>query len=311
MDTEQSLLRNGVIPGLRNGWDGFLWMMKIILPVSFLTDLLAWSGFLQKLDFLFQPLMAFMSLPAMAAYPLLIGVLTNIYGGIAVMAVLPFSRGEMTLMAVFLLIAHNIIQEGIVQDKSGINFWKATLIRLVTATITVVALAPFLAPGASSTDTAAAFSPPVHTLLEMIRNWVFSMVSIGAKIFAIVLAIMTFLEVMKVKGWIHGLVKLLSPFLKVMGLSKEVGFVWLTGVIFGLAYGGSVIIQESKAGHLDRENLEMLHLSIGINHAMIEDPALFLSFGLNPFWLWVPRLIVAILMTRVFTLWKKFARRPS
>jgi hypothetical protein len=307
------LFHKGVRPGLRNGWDGFVWMMKIIVPISFLTEFLAWSGWLQKAEFIFRPFMAFMSLPAMAAYPLLIGVTTNIYGGIAVMAVLPFTKGEMTLMALFLLIAHNMVQEGIIQGKSGINPWKATFIRLFTASLTVAVLAPFLVGGESSAAAAAAAVAPseVKALQEMILGWARSMLDVGIKILLIILVIMTFLEIMKVMGWINGLVRFLAPVLKVMGLSREVGFVWLTGAVFGLAYGGSVIIQESRAGHLGREDIETLHLSIGINHAMVEDPALFLSLGLSPFWLWVPRVIVAIIMTRLFTLWRKIAPRRN
>ncbi len=305
------LLHKGVLPGLRNGWDGFVWMMKIIVPVSFLTEFLAWSGWLQKAEFIFRPFMEFMSLPAMAAYPLLIGATTNIYGGIAVMAVLPFTQGEMTLMALFLLIAHNMVQEGIIQGKSGINPWKATFIRLFTATLTVAALAPFLVSGEPSAAAAVVAPSEVKALPEMVFGWVWSMLDVGIKILLIILVIMTFLEIMKVKGWINDLVGFLAPVLKVMGLSREVGFVWLTGAIFGLAYGGSVIIQESRAGHLSREDIETLHLSIGINHAMVEDPALFLSLGLSPFWLWVPRIIVAILMTRLFTLWRKIVPRRN
>jgi len=303
------LLHKGIFPGVRNGWDGFVWMMKIIVPISLLTDILAWSGWLQRVDFLFRPFMEFMGLPAMAAYPLLIGVTTNIYGGIAVMAVLPFTQGEMTLMAIFLLIAHNMVQEGIIQGKSGINPWKATFVRLFTATITVAALAPLIAGGEPSEAAApVVLASQTKPLPEMLLSWAWSMLDLGIKILFIIITIMTFLEIMKVKGWINGLVRFLAPVLKVMGLSREVGFVWLTGAVFGLAYGGSVIIQESQAGHLSREDIETLHLSIGINHAMVEDPALFLSFGLNPFWLWVPRIIVAILMTRLFTLWRKLAR---
>ncbi len=224
--------------------------------------------------------MDLMSLPPVAALPLLIGVVTNIYGGIAAMAVLPFTRGELTLMALFLLIAHNMVQEGIIQGKSGINPWKATSIRLFTATLTVAVLAPFLVGG----EPPAAAVPPVSSsanipFQEMFLGWASSMLGLGVKILLIIVAIMTFLEVMKVKGWINGLVRFLNPVLRVMGLSRDVGFVWLTGAIFGLAYGGSVIIQESQAGHLSREDVETLHLSIGINHAMVEDPALFLSFG--------------------------------
>ncbi|MGZ3580777.1 MAG: iron transporter, partial [Syntrophales bacterium] len=87
------------------------------------------------------------------------------------------------------------------------------------------------------------------------------------------------------------------------------GFLWLTAVIFGVAYGGAVIVEEVKAGYLTKEELEELHLSIGINHSLVEDPSLFLSLGLSPFWLWVPRVIVAILAERVLALWRILKRR--
>ncbi len=304
--SSDEILRKRVLLGLRNGWNGFVWMMKIIIPISFCTELLAWSGWLQKADVFFRPFMKLLGLPAMAAYPLLVGATTGIYGGIAVMVALPFTKEEMTLMALFLLVAHNLVQEGIVQGKSGINPWKATFIRLFAAALTVAVLAPLLVGGDSPVaETPVVLSSHVKPLGETVLSWALTMLRLAIRILLIILTIMTFLEVMKVKGWINGLVRFLSPVLQVMGLSREVGFVWLTGAIFGLAYGGSVIIQESRAGHLSREDIETLHLSLGINHAMVEDPALFLSLGLSPFWLWVPRIIVAILMTRLFTLWRK------
>jgi hypothetical protein len=81
---------------------------------------------------------------------------------------------------------------------------------------------------------------------------------------------------------------------------------WLTAVVFGLAYGGAVIVEEAKNGDLSPEELEILHLSIGINHSMIEDPLLFMALGLSAFWLWVPRLIMAILAVHVLRLWYRY-----
>ena len=85
----------------------------------------------------------------------------------------------------------------------------------------------------------------------------------------------------------------MAPVLKVLGLGKETGFLWLTAVIFGLTYGAAVIVEEVKEGNLSKDELERLHLSIGINHSMIEDPVLFLSLGLGIFWMCVPRLAAA------------------
>jgi hypothetical protein len=247
----------------------------------------------------------------MAALPLLIGMLTNIYAGIAAMAVLPFSKDQMTLMAIFLLIAHNLIQEGIVQAKSGIHPAKATLFRIAAAVFTVIAVAPFfditttvLAAPEASYET----SPP---FINALQEWGLTTLGLSFKIFLIIMCILTSLEILKTFDLINPLVKALNPLLKIMGLNEKVGFLWLTAVIFGVAYGGAVIVEEVKAGHLSKEELEELHLSIGINHALVEDPSLFLSLGLSPFWLWIPRLVVAVIAERLLQLWRVFRKEKS
>ncbi|MGZ6221377.1 MAG: iron transporter [Syntrophales bacterium] len=283
--------------------------MKILIPVSLFTALLAWTGWLGRLDFLLQPLMSILSLPAMATLPLLIGMLTNIYGGIAAMSVLPFSHDQMTLMAIFLLIAHNLIQEGVIQAKSGIHPLKATLFRLVAAAFTVIAVAPFLNVTMTASERAGASLETAQSLTEALQEWGLTTLSLSIKIFVIIMFILTLLEILKTLDLISPMVRALRPVLKIMGLDQKVGFLWLTAVIFGVAYGGAVIVEEVKAGYLTKEELEELHLSIGINHSLVEDPSLFLSLGLSPFWLWVPRVIVAILAERVLALWRILKRR--
>ena len=115
----RSKLKEGGIAGLKKGWGGFVWMMKIVIPISLFTSVLDWSGLLGRLDFLLKPLMGIFSLPPTAALPLVIGMLSSVYGGLAAMAVLPFSAAQMTLMAVFILMAHSLIQEGIIQGRYG------------------------------------------------------------------------------------------------------------------------------------------------------------------------------------------------
>jgi hypothetical protein len=112
---------------------------------------------------------------------------------------------------------------------------------------------------------------------------------------------------------IEYIVKILNPFLKILGLEKKVGMLWLTAVVFGLSYGAAVIVSETKNGSFTRAELENLQLSIGINHAIIEDPAVFMSLGLNPFWLWVPRFMAAIVASHAFSMWRKLrdGRLPS
>ena len=309
MNDTRLRLKEGLQNGLRRGWGAFLWMMKIILPISFLTAVLSWSGWLGRIDFLIAPLMGLMGLPAMAALPIIIGGLTGIYGGIAAMAVLPFTVAEMTLLANFLLICHNLVQEGVIQAKSGLHPVKATLFRILAAFVTVWAMTFFIQTDPSAAAQAAdpGTSPVAFHL--MVADWAQSMLDLSAKIFIIILAILSLLEIAKSMGWIMPIVKALSPFLRILGLSEKVGILWMTAVVFGLAYGGAVIVEEARQGHISKEELEELQLSIGINHSMVEDPILFMAFGISAFWLWVPRLITAMAATRMLTLWVSWNRK--
>ncbi len=303
--------RSGILAGIEKGWTGYVWLLRILIPISFLTVLLDYSGLIQKMDILFKPVMKLISMPPAAAIPLAVGMLTGIYGGIAAMIVLPFSVNQMTLIAICLLISHNLVQEGMVQGRSGLNPLKATAIRLTASIITVIVVAQFL-DLQSSSITASVSSPQTEiTLWEVIQKWGISTFFLCIKIFFIVMALMIALCLMKSFDIIPLLVKLLKPFLQIMGLNERVGLLWLTAVVFGIAYGAAVIVEEAKDGNFSADELERLHISIGINHSMVEDPTLFASLGLSVFWLWIPRVITAIVAVFLFDIWKKWSNRDN
>jgi spore maturation protein SpmB len=305
-------LKEGLFAGFRKGWSGFVWMIKILVPISFLTALLAWGGWVEKGQFIIQPLMDWLSLPAVAALPLLIGMLTGIYGGIAAMVVLPLTTEQMTLIAIFLLMAHNLIQEGVIQGKSGINPAKATVFRLICATLTVMVVAIFLDIDTSIQTAPVSLEVMRQSFWPMVWRWALASSKLCIKIFFIIMTILITLEVIKKIGWIEHIVRVGKPILKTLGLSEKAGILWMTAALFGLAYGAAVIVEEANEGHLDKEELEALQLSIGINHSLIEDPALFLALGVSAFWLWIPRLITAVIAVRFFSFYHLLLkkRRP-
>jgi spore maturation protein SpmB len=290
MDSIKTILHTGA----GKGWHGFVWMLKILVPVSFFTMLLQYSGWLNSLDFLLQPAMQVLGLPPVAALPLIVGMLTGIYGGIAAMIVLPLTQEQMTLIAVFLLISHSLIQEGIIQGKSGINPLKATVFRLLASVITVTAVSFFITTETGVGNTAPVSLPVAATFAVLLKQWCVAMARLALQILIIIVAIMVLLEAMKAFKIIDHLVRGLNPILKILGLDRNVGMLWLAAAIFGIAYGGALIVEETRQGDYDREELQRLHLSIGINHAMIEDPLLFLPLGIGAFWLWIPRLVAAV-----------------
>jgi len=284
-------------------------MVKIILPVSFVTFVLDYSGWLDRMDGLLEPLMGAIHLPALAALPLLAGLLTGIYGAIAAMSVLPFTVDQMTLMAVFLLIAHSLIQEGLVQRQSGCPAWLATAVRLSAAVLTVFVLGWVVGPDTAQKTAGEALTSARVMFWPAMQAWAKAMALLSLKILLIITALMIFMEILRQYRLIDKVVRIIEPFLGLLGLDRQVGMLWMTAAVFGITYGGAVIVAETRERRLPPEHLKTLHISIGINHAMVEDPSLFLPLGIHPFWLWIPRLVTAVAFTQAYRLWLWMKKR--
>lgn len=300
-------LKKSAWAGVKKGWYSFIWVCGIIVPVSFVMMMLQWIGWFNRVDFIFIPLMDFLNLPPEAAVPILLGMLVNLYACIGVLNVIHFSPEQMVLIAIFNLIAHSLIVEGMVQSHSGINFVKATLIRISVAIVTVFIVSRII----GNTDQAISLaavpltgSPFLTTLME----WAISTIILLLEILGIVMFIMIILEISRDMGWVNNVLGFFSPIMRLMGLSRETTTMFIAGNVFGLLYGSAVIVEESKKGHLTRDKVERLHISLGINHSIIEDPALFAVLGVNLLWSWLPRLFMAILVVHSYGLVKKFRR---
>ena len=308
MSLSRTQLRYGLRTGSRKGWGSFVWICKILIPTSFLVILIQWSGLLYQAVPLLNPLMRLINLPGEAALPIISGVLIGPYTTIAIVTVIPFSLEQITLIAIFTMIAHSLIIEGIIQHKSGINAAKITLIRLASAILTVFIVSQFFG------DTTRSIIVPAYLtvatpFIEVLKVWGVGTIELLIKILIIIMAAMIALECLKSLGWMEYLLNFSQPVMKILGLSRRTALLWVTAVVFGLMYGGAVIIEEAKKGVLTKEELERLHISIGTNHSMVEEPALWLALGLNGFWLWVPRLVTAVAAVQIYGAVRYFRKR--
>lgn len=304
MPINKELYKKALFSGLNKGVRSFLWVLKILLPIAFFISVAEWRGWLNEGEFIFQPIMPWLGLPPMAALPLIFGLLSGIYAGIAAMVALPLSKEQMTLIAIFLMLAHSLPQEGMIQGQSGFHPLKATLIRLGTAASTLIFISYFL----RTTPEALAVSPGSYlssSFPNFLQNWLITNLILSLKILGIILGLFIFLEFCRSAGWVEYIIKSISPLLKIHGLSSKSALVWITGTIFGLIYGAAIVLEELKEGKLPRQELERLHISIGLQHSIIEDPLLFLALGINPLWLWIPRFVITLLVVHLYTFCKK------
>lgn len=293
MSEFQSQLKTGLRTGTKKGWGSFVWICKIIIPVSFLAALLQWSGWLGHLDFLLHPLMSLINLPAAAALPIIVAMTVSFYAGIAIIIVMPFTIAQITLIALFITIAHMLIAEGIVQHKSGLNVIKATLVRIGVAALCVFVVSHFFTDTRQSVNLPASLAAQAP-FIGILKDWALDTLRLCGRVFLIIMLIMMALYASESLGWIKHLVRFFRPLMKILGLPDQAVTTWVTGAGFGLLYGSAVIMEEAKKGALAKEELEHVQVSLGVNHSVVEETGLFLALGVNPLWLLVPRFIAAI-----------------
>ena len=241
-------------------------------------------------------------LPAEAALPLLIGMTGGFYGGLAAMTALPFSQAQLTLMAVFMLMAHNLIQEGLIQARSGLNPLKSTVFRIIAALVTVYISARLMGAPPAESLAGGAVEVTGTGFGEMAAAWAGETAVLSLKILVIVVSLSVVMETVRSLGWTEAILRPFGPVLFLLGLSRRTGLLWLTAALFGLVYGAALIVEEAGQGELSPEELEELQLSIGLNHSMIEDSLIFIALGCGLGWILLPRLVVAALAVRLLRL---------
>lgn len=301
-------VRLGFRKGLRSGIHGFLWTLRIIVPVSLAVALLDWTGWLYSLDPVFRPVMGLINLPPQAALPILTGLSTSFYAAVAMMVVIPFTHAQFILVSIFVSIAHMIVVEGVIQHKAGIHMAAITCIRFVTACVTVYVASLFLIDTEIPVVMPDTFGQHV-ALSSALRAWFMSTADLMFKLFAIIVSVMIVLEILKELGYTDRIARVFQPFMALLGLSANVSTMWVTGAFFGLTYGSAVIVEESVSGRFTEDELKRLHISLGISHSMVEDPALFFALGVGLQWSLLPRVLSAAAAVHLYRLTRAIASR--
>lgn len=283
-------------------------ILMIMVPVSFCVTMLQYTGVLERVAWVLSPIMKIVSLPPEASFALIAGALINIYAGIAVMGTLSLSAWDINIMAVMMLICHNLIVESAVQSKTGVSGLKMTLFRIIAAIGMGICLSFILPEGfkqVSTTMGGKVFSS-AQGFLDVLILWVKQTSMLTLKVILIIAAINLIIDVMRYLKAFDGVITLLRPLTFMHGLPKKASFMWMAGILFGLAYGSGVLIAEAQTGRVDKDSLVRLNLSLGISHSLIEDTLLFVAIGASLFWVLIPRMVAAAVMVWIYALAMSF-----
>lgn len=282
------------IPGAsRTTW----WMVKLVIMVSFCVEVLRYFGVVDWLSVLLSPFFEWLGLPGEASLAFISGYFVNVYTAIAVFSSLEMTTRAITILAIMILCAHNMIIESAVQKKCGTPMLRIFIIRTLSALILGFVLNAVMPDmGSSASITAAEELAVPLTIVGLLQKWAISTLWLIMKMVTLIFGLSILQRLLSEFGVIHLLSKLFRPLLTIFGLPARTSFLWIVANVLGLAYGAAVMIEEVEAGKISSEDADLLNHHIGISHSNLEDILLLCAAGAVFWWMLLSRWAMSVVL---------------
>lgn len=297
----------------RQSFDAWLIIAKLTVPALIAVRLLVWLGWVEYVSMPFEPLMALMGLPKEAALVWATAMLTNNYTAIAVyLDLLPVMGSQTILQATIvgsmILIAHNLLVECGVCGGAGVSPLRMAILRIggalaYGAIVHKIGTAFGLGGGSASfiIDLDIDPFPPWGT-------WLLGCLKTLAMMWGIVLALLLIMALFRKTGLMRLITASLSPLMRLAGVGPKATMITIFGMLLGLAYGGGLIIAESRSGRVPASDVYGSVTLMCLCHSLLEDTILLAAMGGSLWGLLGGRLAFSVALTAAIA---RAARRPS
>ena len=259
-------------------------LFTLMIPISFIVRIIQELDLLPYVSDFLAPVMRIVGLPAETALVWLTAMIANIYGGLLVLFSIypsfsePMTSAQLTVLLTMILIAHTFpIELGIVR-KTGVRGWIVFVIRFGLAILlgfTLSRIYSSLHLLQENIQIPSIFTPSDTTWmawgLQELKNYAF--------IIVVIFSLVAFIRLLEMIGFLKIMNKLLEPLLKPLGMSSDVLPLVVAGLTVGIAYGGGLLIAESRAKVLKPKEIFYSITLMGLFHSIFEDTLLMLSFG--------------------------------
>ena len=210
---------------------------------------------------------------------------------------------QMTILALMVLIAHNLIVETIIQKKTGSSTIKIILIRVLTSIVGAFILNLILPADIQKSIAETSKTIAQIPLLDVLKTWGVNTFLLSLKIILFINTLMILQKVLEDFGILKLLSKILSPFMRMMGLPANTSFLWIVANFLGLAYGGAIMIEQLEKKNITSLETDILNHHTAVSHSQFEDTLLFVTIGVPVLWITIPRVLFAIIIVWVYRLW--------
>ena len=263
-------------------WMIFSSLMKIMIPALIIVRCIELLGWIGALGEMIQPVMLLVGLPGETGLVWMAAMMGNIYTGMAVFYQLGLAEqlniAQVSVISSMMLIAHSLPVEVAIARAVGISLWFTLLLRIGGAfvfgyiayqTHSGLALLQVPAPQLWQPETAD-------------TSWAAWFLTQGQTIviaFAIIAALTLFLRILRVLGIERLIHFLLAPVLRLLGIATVASNIIIVGLTLGLSFGGGLLINEARRGHIAGKDIFLSMAFLGLCHSLIEDTLLMMMLG--------------------------------
>ncbi len=267
---------------IRETWLTSWELIRITIPVAIITKILQEFGLIGYLSMLLEPVMNLLGLPGSLGLVWATAMLTNIYGGIAVFAVLApglaLTSAQVTVLCSAILLAHSLPIELSVSKRAGASLMPISLLRLVGAVVYAFILNR-LCLGFDLWQEKASLLFRATAKSADLWQWGLALLQNQGLIVLIICCIIVCMRIFKVVGILSLFEKVLAPILPFFGMSRQAAPITVVGMIMGIGYGGALIIRETSTGKMAREEVFNSMVLLALCHGLVEDTLLMAAIG--------------------------------
>lgn len=271
-----------------------LWLLKLMIPISFAVTMLKHFGILQYLSLCLNPIFEHLGLPGSSAVVFLSGAAAGTYAGIAAMMSVQFTLRQATIIGIMIALCHALPMECSVNKKTGSSFWKMGAIRILMAFVCAFCLNIVLPE--MNANYIYLGSEPDSPLPEVLITWALSQLKMSFVVLGIIYALMTLQRLIEAYSWLEPLSRTFAPLMRLFGLPRKAAYMWLVGNVLGISYGSAVMLELKEKGLITDNEANDVNYHLIMNHSLIEDTIVFAATGISALWIIATRVVFAIIL---------------
>jgi spore maturation protein SpmB len=257
-------------------------LFAILIPAIIVVKILKEAGVVEYLSQALEPFMGLFGLPGEMAIVWTTGIVTNIYGAIAVFMMLTadvqLSGAQMSVLCTMLLIAHALPVELALTHRVGGHFLYLGLVRLAGAIFCGIILHQIYSYWELLKEPAVILW--TGQLEENnLWDWGLNQINNLAFIAVVLFSLLLMMRILNAIGFTDLLARMLKPLLVFMGISQHGASIAVFGLLAGITFGSGLLLAEVKNNQLPSRDIVLVLTFLSLCHGIIEDTTLMLMMG--------------------------------